>query len=91
MATQFDPDTKAYKQEFNGLGKDSFRATNQNSFNVYTNNHPNLPLVSPQSVLNAVELHQPIEPVASAPAERPNSTTMSMDVSEDRRATYGSY
>ncbi|GAB4186441.1 MAG: hypothetical protein Fur006_25700 [Coleofasciculaceae cyanobacterium] len=58
MATQFDPDTKAYKQEFNGLGKDSFKATNQNSFNVYTNNHPHLPLVSPQSVLNAVELQQ---------------------------------
>jgi len=58
MATQFDPDPKAYKPEFNGLGKDSLKATHQNSFNTYTNSQPNLQLVSPQSVLNAVELQQ---------------------------------
>ena len=58
MATQFDPDPKGYKQEFNGLGKDSLKTPHQNSFNIYTNNQPNLQLVSPQSVLNAVELQQ---------------------------------
>ncbi|AFZ20063.1 methyl-accepting chemotaxis protein [Allocoleopsis franciscana] len=58
MATQFDPDPKAYKQEFNGLGKESQKAVNQNSFNMYGNNQPDLQLVSPQSVLNAVEHQQ---------------------------------
>jgi hypothetical protein len=44
MATQFDPDPKAYKQEFNGLGKESHKAVNQNSFNLYGNSQPDLQL-----------------------------------------------
>ena len=58
MATQFDPDPKAYKQDFNGLGKESNKAVNQNSFNIYGNSQPDLQLVTPQSVLNAVEFQQ---------------------------------
>ena len=58
MATQFDPDLKAYKQELNGLGKDSLKVANQNIFYGYPNTQLNQPLVSPQSVIDAVEYQQ---------------------------------
>jgi methyl-accepting chemotaxis protein PixJ len=60
MATQFDPDPKAYRQEFNGLGNDFLKSGNQNNFNgnTNTNTQPNLQLVSPHSVLEAVEFQQ---------------------------------
>jgi len=58
MATQFDPTPKPYKQELNGLGKDSLMSNSPNNLNSHTNNPTNLQLISPQSVINAVELQQ---------------------------------
>ncbi|MEW6491468.1 MAG: GAF domain-containing protein [Cyanobacteriota bacterium] len=58
MATQFDPDPKGYKQEFNGLGKDFLKTVHQNSPNSYTNSQAFPSHVSPESVIEAVESQQ---------------------------------
>lgn len=65
MATQFDPEQKAYKHEFNGLGKDSLLTVNPKSFNSYIHSQPDLELVPPQSVINAVEFQQQYPPATS--------------------------
>jgi methyl-accepting chemotaxis protein PixJ len=56
MATQFDPDPKAYKQELNGLSKDSLMP-HVNGFHNSGGNPSHSSSLTPQSVIEAVDAH----------------------------------
>ena len=68
MATQFDPDPKAYNQKLKGQVNEYLNGMNHNSSISNINGQPNLDPVSLQSVINAVELQQ-----MGVPASRPTS------------------
>ncbi len=67
MATQFDPDLKAYHQKLNGAGKNSLNSMNQNGFTNYSKTPNHLDTVSLQSVIKAVEVQQ-----VSTPSTHPS-------------------
>ena len=70
MATQFDPDLKAYNQELNGQGKGSLNRANQNGGMSYGNSQRHLDPVLPQPVSDGNELPQMSRPATHHSAKK---------------------